>query len=73
MVVEWTGVRGPADDGAVGKYSESVSEEGVRHIDGRGESGGEGKTVQTSSRPRDDLYGGREWVLSFNRRAMFFS
>ena len=73
MVLDWIGVRGPADDGAVGKYSESASEDGVRHMDGRGESGGEGKIVETSSTPRDDLYGGRELVLSFSRRAMFFS
>lgn len=36
-----TGVCGPAEEGALGKYSDSVYEDGVRHIDGMvGESGG---------------------------------
>lgn len=30
---------GPADDGAVGKYSDSEYEDGVRQIDGMGEAG----------------------------------
>ena len=40
-VATWTGVGGPAEDGAVGKYSEPEHEEGVRQIEGRsGEAGG---------------------------------
>ena len=38
---ECTGVAGPADDGAVGKYSDPLYDEGVRQIEGMGESGGE--------------------------------
>lgn len=41
-MVELTGVTGPAEEGSDGKYSDSGSEyeEGVRQIEGRGESGG---------------------------------
>lgn len=38
---ECTGVAGPADDGAVEKYSLSQYEDGVRQMDGIGDSGGE--------------------------------
>jgi len=56
--MEWAGVEGPGDDGVLGKYSEPVSSDGVRHMDGIGESSegdglGEERSNSSSTAARD--------------------
>lgn len=58
-VLECMGVLGPADDGAVGKYSDSEYDDGVRHMEGIGDAGDVGLLASESELSLTSL-----WCLS---------